>query len=113
MSNKGWIAVDLDGTLAEYRPHQGLGVIGKPIPLMLERVKGWVAEGTEVRIFTARVSEADDDIRFVHKQRQLIQDWLVTHGLPRLQVTNMKDYSMIELWDDRARRVSFNGGIEI
>ena len=49
----GWIAVDFDGTLAQY---DGTLKLGKPIPAMCERVKNWVAEGYEVRIFTARVA---------------------------------------------------------
>ena len=54
MSQSGWIGVDLDGTLAKYGSWNG-GQIGDPIPLMVERVKQWIAEGVEVRIFTARV----------------------------------------------------------
>ena len=51
---RGWIGVDLDGTLAEY--HGWNGSIGKPIAPMVDRVKRWLAEGVEVRIMTARVS---------------------------------------------------------
>lgn len=51
----GWIGVDLDATLAEYHGW-GDGSIGQPVELMLRRVTGWLAEGREVRIFTARVS---------------------------------------------------------
>ena len=54
----GWIGVDLDGTLAEhYWPAKGdydPTRIGDPIPMMVERVRGWLAEGREVRVFTAR-----------------------------------------------------------
>ena len=51
----GWIGVDLDGTLAEYGGWKGPDHIGPPVPKMLERVKSWIAEGRDVRIFTARV----------------------------------------------------------
>lgn len=51
----GWIGVDLDGTLAMYDGFKGPEHIGDPVPKMLERVKKWLAEGREVRIFTARV----------------------------------------------------------
>lgn len=54
MSNKGWIGVDLDGTLAHYDGWKGPEHIGAPIPAMVERVKAWLAEGKEVRISTAR-----------------------------------------------------------
>ena len=53
--SRGWIGVDLDGTLAEYNGWQGPANIGAPIPAMVERVKAWLEEGRDVRIFTARV----------------------------------------------------------
>jgi hypothetical protein len=101
-----WIGVDLDGTLAHYDRWRGIGHIGEPVPAMLERVKVWVASGVEVRIFTARVCRAD-------KRRaatRVIEDWCQKHGLPRLPVTNAKDFGMIELWDDRAVGVETNRG---
>jgi hypothetical protein len=101
-----WIGVDLDGTLAEYHRWMGIEHIGKPVPAMLERVKGWLAEGVEVRIFTARVCRPADRGAAVRR----IGDWCEMHGLPRLTVTNVKDYGMIELWDDRAVRVETNIG---
>lgn len=52
MALGGWIGVDLDGTLAEYTGWHGPGHIGPPIPKMLDRVKNWLAEGVDVRIFT-------------------------------------------------------------
>jgi len=54
--SNGWIGVDLDGTLAYYDEWRGLYHIGEPIPAMVDRVKRWLAEGRDVRIFTARVS---------------------------------------------------------
>ncbi len=53
----GWLAVDLDGTLAEYDKFRGHDHIGAPIPAMVERVKALIASGFEVRIFTARVAD--------------------------------------------------------
>lgn len=114
--SKGWIAVDLDGTLAFYDRWVAWNVIGPPIELMLERVKRWVKEGTEVRIFTARVSYAMDTCRITGKEftrrevEVVIQDWLVKQGVPRLKVTHEKDVDMIELWDDRAIQVIPNTG---
>lgn len=104
MSN-GWIGVDLDGTLAEYKSKreggQGIDGVGPPIPAMLERVQRWLAEGREVRILTARVcgEAGPEDER---EQRGMINDWLVEHVGVSLAVTCRKDFSMIELWDDRA-----------
>lgn len=53
--SSGWIGVDLDGTIAEYHGWVSPTHIGAPIPKMVERVKVWLSEGKEVRIFTARV----------------------------------------------------------
>ncbi len=111
---KGWTGVDLDGTLAEYTGWQGVEHIGKPVPLMLMRVFGMLAEGKEVRIMTARafrmlstdIKERAEGLQAVKH----IQDWLVKVGLPRLQVTCVKDFSMIELWDDRCVQVVPNTG---
>lgn len=98
----GWIGVDLDGTLAMYDHWRGVEHIGEPIPLMMERVKRWIAQGVEVRIFTARACQ-EDAIPYVYQ-------WCVEHIGQPLKVTNQKDYGMIELWDDRAVGVVFNKG---
>jgi len=101
----GWIGVDLDGTLAEYDGWQGADHIGKPIPRMVERVQKWVAKGKEVKIFTARVA-LDEDGSVADK----IKAWCKEHLGFELEVTNEKDYGMIELWDDRAVQVIPNTG---
>lgn len=120
MSTNGWIAVDLDGTLAHYDQWRGADHIGDPVPAMLARVKAWLAEGKEVRIFTARVDggiAADKQghpdahlFRDPEKVRAAIQDWCERHIGVRLAVTNVKDFAMVELWDDRAVRVVKNSG---
>lgn len=113
MSNPGaWIGVDLDGTLAVYDGYKGLNGIGAPVPKMVERVKKWLAEGKTVKILTARVAQS------VWRQRNedvfrtvlAIQDWCEEHIGVRLEVTCIKDYSMVELWDDRAVQVVPNTG---
>lgn len=105
---KGVILVDLDGVLAEYRSHQGWEVIGAPIMAMVFRVQDWLADGYEVRIFTARVAEDKDyDVEYI---RTMIEDWTETCIGTRLAVTNQKDRSMRALYDDRAYRVEFNSG---
>jgi hypothetical protein len=109
----GWIGVDLDGTLAIYNGWRGPDVIGEPIPDMVERVKGWLAEGRAVRILTARVWAPNDD---ADRQRDAalallcIQSWCSQHLGQVLPVTCVKDYGMIELWDDRAVQVIPNTG---
>ncbi|MDG4856420.1 hypothetical protein [Mesorhizobium sp. WSM4982] len=109
MSNSGWIGVDLDGTLAAYDGWKGLTHIGKPVPAMVERIKLWLAEGWEVRIFTARVSDGQDALE-VRLFRDTLKRWLLSVGLPPLEVTNVKDFHMVELWDDRAVTVEPNTG---
>ena len=108
----GWIGVDLDGTLAEYHYgdlyRNGNAYIGPPVPLMLERVKSWIEQGIEVRIFTARVSEEHPgDLK---KIREAIEAWCEEHIGVKLPVTNVKDYSMVQLWDDRSVQVEPNTG---
>lgn len=98
----GWIGVDLDGTLATYTTWKGPNHIGTPVKKMLERVKQWVTEGKNVKIFTARASTPE--------QIPLIKTWLKVVGLPDLEVTCIKDWKMVELWDDRAVAVEKNTG---
>lgn len=108
-----WIAVDLDGTLARYNGWKGVEEIGAPIQPMVDRVKIWRQLGIEVRIFTARVSGVSRDGRSVEDVRELIQQWCLQHIGESLPVTNVKDYDMLELWDDRAVQVEFNTGRRI
>lgn len=98
-----WIGVDLDGTLAEYTTWKGPNHIGKPVPRMLDRVNRWIKEGRLVKIFTARAAHPE--------QIPIIQDWLREQGLPDLEITNIKDWNMVELWDDRAITVEKNTGV--
>ncbi|MFA9262778.1 MAG: hypothetical protein ACEQSB_05550 [Undibacterium sp.] len=108
--HKGWIGVDLDGTLAHYDEWRGAEHIGAPISAMVERVRQWLASGIEVKIFTARVACEDPAERaFVIAS---IEAWAEQHIGRKLLVTNTKDYSMVQLWDDRAVGVIPNTGRE-
>lgn len=116
--NNGWIGVDLDGTLAEYNGWQGDQHIGNPIPLMVNRVKQWIREGREVKIFTARAyqpAEINYHLEPMPKKEAVkaIEDWCMKHIGCKLSVTCTKDYQMIELWDDRAVQVIPNKGIAL
>ena len=102
MAIKSWLGVDLDGTLAEYHGWHGANDIGKPIPAMMERVRRWLQEGVTVKIFTARATLPD--------QIPPVRAWLKRHGLPALEVTNVKDFGMVELWDDQCVQVRPNTG---
>ena len=99
------ICVDLDGTLALYDGWKGPEHIGEPVPLMAQRVREWLEAGIEVRIFTARACVPD--------HIPPIEAWCETHFGVRLQVTNQKEYSTVEFWDDRAITVQENTGVVI
>lgn len=114
-SKAGWIGVDLDGTLAHYEGWKGATHIGAPIPAMVERVKRWIEEGQyDVKIFTARVGPHDGEMvktsRQVHDIHAAIIAWCIEHVGTELEVTCVKDYAMVELWDDRAVGVEPNTG---
>lgn len=118
MSNKGWIGVDLDGTLAIYDGWKGALEIGEPIKPMVERVKQWVKEGKNVKIFTARVTEGpshnkDGTVNNTEEVRKAIEDWCNINLGFILPITNLKDFDMIQLWDDRAVQVIPNLGISV
>ena len=98
----GWIGVDLDGTLAHYDEWRGLDHIGPPVRVMLNRVKAWLAAGETVKIFTARAC--------VPEAVEAVEVWCWVHVGQKLEVTNVKDFAMIELWDDRCVQVIKNTG---
>jgi hypothetical protein len=110
MSNhRGWIGVDLDGTLAEYGEWRGADHIGPPIPAMLARVRRWLEMGLDVRIFTARVGPQPNGEDVVASEA--IAKWCREHIGRALPITATKDYSMVELWDDRCVQVIPNTGL--
>lgn len=102
---RGWIGVDLDGTLAMADPDAEPYCIGNPVPHMLKRVQHWIETGRTVKIFTARAGNFQDEER--------IHQWCTRHGLPKLEITNRKDHKMLALWDDRAVGVVRNTGLPI
>jgi hypothetical protein len=100
-ARKAWIGIDLDGTLA--RADNNLDKrIGDPVPKMVMRLNHLIQEGFRIKIFTARASEPAEII--------LVKKWLTENGLPDLEVTNIKDYGMLLLYDDRAIQVITNTG---
>jgi hypothetical protein len=98
-----WVGVDLDGTLAEAGRWLSMSHIGPPVPLMMRRVQAWLAKGIRIKILTARAGN-EEGLAATKK-------WLAENGLPDLEVTDKKDFDMIELWDDRAIQVVHNTGI--
>lgn len=108
MNGQPWVGVDLDGTLAKHEAWQGPTRIGAPIPEMVERVRRWLARGITVKVVTARMSDPDPEVR--RDVHIAIQDWTLEHVGASLPATCMKDYAMVELWDDRAVAVETNTG---
>jgi len=102
LKGEGTIAVDLDGTLAEYTEWKGIEHFGKPIPKMIDRVKKWIAEGRTVVIFTARAEDS--------KAEKYIKEWLEQQGLGGLKITNIKTKDIVAFYDDRAVHVEHNTG---
>ena len=104
-----WIGIDLDGTLAEYEGWVAPDIIGKPIKLMVDRVKRWIKEGKyDVKIFTARVANIDnEDNTYI---LVAITNWCLEHIGHDLPITCKKDYKMITLWDDRCVQTRPNTG---
>lgn len=130
MSNFGWIGVDFDGTLVTYDKWVSPTHIGTAIAPIVDRVKSWLSEGQEVRIFTARcwpytvvppvvepimvqVLDAATPKRIVDARLAInaIRRWCLEQFGHELTITCVKDYSMIELWDDRCVRVEKNTGV--
>jgi len=99
---KSWIGVDLDGTLAYYNRLSTYDKVGEPVPAMMALVKKMLNNGVKVKIFTARVQDPD--------QLPIIRKWLKQNDLPELEITNIKDYNMLRLYDDRCIQVERNTG---
>jgi hypothetical protein len=127
----GWIGVDFDGTLATYDKWVHESHCGEPIAPMVKLVKKWRAEGRDVRIFTARVFPVafaaptafhgewaiipgvglpSERIKGCGLAITAIQAWCKEHLGEILPITCVKDYGMIELYDDRAVQVRANTG---
>jgi hypothetical protein len=99
-----WVGFDLDGTLAEMNAWVDIYHIGPVIPRMLSIVKWFLNNGYTIKIFTARVSNGPEAI-------PPIRDWLEANGLPRdLEITNVKDFDCVEIWDDRVIAIESNTG---
>jgi histidinol phosphatase-like enzyme len=103
-----WVAVDLDGTLAEYHEYINHTHIGAPIPKMVQRVREWIDSGVNVKIFTARVAEPDPTRKL--ETLTAIAQWSLDVFGVALPVTCIKDYGCVQIWDDRAVQIIPNTG---
>ena len=100
--SRGWIGVDFDGTLAlddrDAEQVKDPSYVGAPIEPMVRRVRKWLREGREVRLFTAR------------RPHPALRRWMVENLGEALQITNKKDHEMQALYDDRVVQVERNTG---
>jgi hypothetical protein len=119
MQTKGWYGCDLDGCLAQYDRFRGDDHIGEPIAPMVAHVKQMLADGKDVRIFTARVSpvtltastrdQKEAEIQ-LHRVITAIYKWMVLHLGRPVPITCQKDYQMICMYDDRCVQMIPNEG---
>ena len=118
----GWVGVDLDGVLAHW-DEAVFPDIGRPIAPMVARVQEWLADGIDVRIFTARVAVVpalrnDEDVitadlEFAADQQLRVQRWCQEHLGQVLPVTAVKDFRMVRLYDDRCVQMITNKGVAL
>jgi hypothetical protein len=92
-----WLAVDLDGTLAEsvWRPDNPTSEIGEPIAENVQKLYDAVAAGWKVVIHTARPST----------DYEAIEGWLNHHGIPFKAIVTGKLLAAAYL-DDRGVHAS-------
>jgi hypothetical protein len=101
---------DLDGTLAYTDgKHDDFTKIGEPIPRMISIIKEYIAAGKLVKIFTARYSRRNEHPGII----PAIEEWCEKHIGKKLEITNVKDPGVKELWDDRSVAVCRNVGFNV
>lgn len=102
-----WLAVDLDGTLAQYHGWVNEVYIGEPVASIVAAINARRAAGWKVAIFTARVS---GDAEEAQRAEVAIWKWLDFYNIKVEGITCTKHKHFSEFWDDRARQVVFNKG---
>lgn len=103
-----WVGFDLDRTMAKRVKGDDHKEIGEPIQRMINLAKSYIAGGTKVKIFTARV--ASDKPEEVLYQVNLINEFSRLHFGKELDITCIKDRFCIRIYDDIARQVIPNTG---
>ena len=115
-----WIGVDLDGTLATYDKWVAPDVIGQPIKPICDLVRKLLAEGEDVRIFTARAWPLGCTEQYLEGYEDRVEGAVIaTQAIDRfcqqefgktLPITCCKDYGCLYIIDDRAKQVIPNTG---
>ena len=106
-------AVDFDKTLAKFEwegdDKYDPGKVGEPIPKMVDRVRGWLAQGYEVVILTARVWSGHEPSE-IAISRKAIEEFCMENFGQKLEVTSEKSPHIDFIYDDKAIRVEANTG---
>lgn len=103
-----WLAVDLDGTLAQYYGWVSEEHIGEPVVSIVAALNARRADGWKIVIFTARVSGDSEEAQ---RAEVAIWKWLDFYNIKAEGITCTKHKHFAEFWDDRARQVVFNKGL--
>jgi hypothetical protein len=112
-SREYWIGVDFDGTLAySIKNRTDPYMLGEPVPIMVNRVKNWLAMGYTVKLLTARMNlrSSTGMPRDIPTMRRLLEHWCEKHIGTVIECVNTKDGWMEVLWDDRAVSVTIDTG---
>lgn len=136
---KPWVGYDFDGTMSYYNANEFSHTeFGNPIKPIIDLVLRDLKRGQHVRVFTARVHPLDKCIlpneyvgmaqerknnkaTFVSPTASLeeldaiagivaMRRWCIANIGLVLPITNIKDYRMVKLYDDRAVQVVHNEG---
>ena len=107
-----YIAVDLDGTLAQYDGWQGWEHIGAPVEETVRRVKLWLKLGIHVKVLTARASKVSAELSKTtpDQVKTVIEKWTKEHIGVKLEVITEKDANMLFLIDDSVVQIEKNTG---
>jgi hypothetical protein len=124
--NVEWVGIDFDGTIAEHEPASDLRIPGAPVPAIVDLALNLLENLVQVKIFTARVYPLnicvwpDTELKFLPFQHRNVEDSVAHVRAVQqfcldnlgfvLPVTNIKDYAMSQLYDDRAIQVIRNKG---
>lgn len=102
---KPWVGFDFDGTLAQHEKPFNMYSSGEPISKMIALANAYLDQsermGYVVKIMTARVSLCPDPDELLRRVLP-INRFCQQHFGTTLDVTCVKDYGMLLLFDDRA-----------
>lgn len=109
-----WYGFDLDGTIADNSLHSfGMGCIGSPIKPMIRLMKRLHKSGCKVKIVTARLNDVGKTRASQLRLKRHIWLWCDRNLGFRPEITDCKDGLMECLYDDRARQVIRNRGVDM